>query len=70
MLHRRVSRSTQCFLKRHITQGGQSSTAFRSDFKDFNKGALGALSESGCGPFAATPIFLKIETCKFSLIVI
>ena len=29
--------------------------------KNFNKGALGAMSESGCGPFAATPIFLKME---------
>ena len=25
--------------------------------KNFNKGALGAMSESGCGPFPATPTF-------------
>ena len=30
--------------------------------KNCNKGALSAMSESGCGPLAATPIFLKMET--------
>ena len=30
--------------------------------KHFHKGALDAMSESRCGPFAATPIVLKMET--------
>ena len=30
--------------------------------KNFNKGALGAMSESRCGLFAAMPIFLNMET--------
>ena len=29
--------------------------------KNLTRGTQGAISESGCGPFAATPIFLKIE---------
>ena len=29
--------------------------------KNFIKGALVAMSESGGGPFAATPIFLKMK---------
>jgi len=33
----------------------------RDDFSNFNKGALGTMSESGCGPFAAISIFLKME---------
>ena len=30
--------------------------------KILTKGALGAMSESGCDPFSATPILLKMET--------
>ena len=30
--------------------------------KLLTKGAFGAMSESWYGPFAATPIFLKMET--------
>ena len=33
-----------------------------SFLKILTKGALGTMSEIGCGPFAATPIFLKMET--------
>ena len=29
--------------------------------RNFNKGALDAMSEIGCGTFAATPIFLEME---------
>ena len=31
-------------------------------FKNVNNGAPGAVSKNGCGPFLATPIFLKLET--------
>ena len=44
-----------CFHELHALHAGVSS-------KNFNKGALGAMSENGCGSFAATPIFLKVET--------
>ena len=29
--------------------------------KNSNKGALGAMPESGCDPFAATSMFLKMD---------
>ena len=34
----------------------------RGDSYNFYKGTLGVMSEGGCGPFTATPIFLKMET--------
>ena len=38
--------------------------------KNFNKGGLGATSESECDSFTATLMLLKMETLYFSPIVI
>ena len=55
-VYAQVKLMTFCyFIKRVGCQSGVIS-------KNFNKGALGAMSGSGCGALAATPIFLKMET--------